>query len=134
MPSKRSACAAVCISIGLRPPPKSWLYKVADNVCKGMLKKRKEAPILFSELAEEEEGLDFEELFEGEGWEREGFRQRVWEVLECLSPTYRKVLVWRFVEGLSHKEIAKRLSCKVGSVNVLINKAKRAFKKRWKEG
>ncbi|MER3501847.1 MAG: hypothetical protein C4295_10345 [Candidatus Fervidibacterota bacterium] len=117
-----------------RLPPKSWLQKVSDNVCKGMLKGRKEAPIPFSQLADEEGGVDPEKLLEGKEWERWTSRQEVWEVLEVLPPTYRKVLIWRFMEGLSHKEIARRLGCKTESVKVLINKAKKALKKRWQSG
>lgn len=114
--------------MAVQAPPKSWLRKVAENVCRDMLKKRKEAPIPFSQLAEEDK-IDPVELLEEKDWRQLVLRCEVQEVLESLSPTHQKVLVYRFIEGLSHKEIARGLSCKVGSVKVLINKAKKAFKK-----
>jgi RNA polymerase sigma-70 factor (ECF subfamily) len=116
------------------PPPKSWLFKVADNVCKDMLKRGKEAPIPFSQLADEEGEFDPEEIQDERDWAQWAFRCEVQEALERLSPTYRKVLVWRFIEGLTQKEIAEKLGCQVRSVKVLISKAKQSFKKRWQAG
>lgn len=131
MPHKRSVYAALNISSGLRAPPKRWLFQVTKNICKDISKKQGKAPIAFSQLAGEEEDMPD---FDDKDWEQEMTRYKVREVLEKLSPTYRKVLVWQFIDGLSQKEIAERLGCKEKSVKVLIFKAKRAFKKLWQAG
>ncbi len=127
----QEVCLRCCLyQQRFKRPPKSRLRKVATSVCRDMLKNLKTAPIPFSQLATEEE-FDPTDLLEDKWLEQRQRALRVREILEHLSPTYRKVLVWQFVEGLSHREIAERLGCKVKSVKVLLNKAKRAFKKAW---
>jgi RNA polymerase sigma factor (sigma-70 family) len=117
-----------------KAPPNSWLKKVIDSVVKDLLRKRADAPIPLSQLMEEESPINWEELLEAEEWTNQWRRREVQEVLESLSPTYRKVLVWCLMEGLSHREVAKRLGCKEGSVKVLLSKAKKAFRKVWRAG
>jgi len=116
-----------------KPPPNSWLKKVIDSVVKDLLCKRADAPIPFSQLMEEESPINWE-LLEAEEWTNQWRRREVQEVLENLSPTYRKVLVWCLMEGLSHREVAKRLGCKEGSIKVLLSKAKKALRKSWQAG
>jgi len=103
-------------------------------VVKDLLCERADTPIPFSQLMEGEEMINWEEQWEAEEWERQWCRREVQEVLESLSPTYRKVLVWCLMEGLSHREVARRLGCKEASVKVLLSKAKKAFRKVWQAG
>ncbi|MFA0761417.1 MAG: hypothetical protein HZLCBSQH_001525 [Candidatus Fervidibacterota bacterium] len=101
---------------------------------KDLLCERSDTPTPFSQLMEGESPINWEELLEAEEWTNLWRRREVQEVLESLSPTYRKVLVWCLMEGLSHREVAKRLGCKEGSVKVLLSKAKKAFRKVWRAG
>ena len=60
-------------------------------------------------------------------------RQAVADVLEKLNPRYKQVLELRFIEDRSRKECAELLELKLGTLDVLVLRALRAFKKQWEE-
>jgi RNA polymerase sigma-70 factor (ECF subfamily) len=51
--------------------------------------------------------------------------------LDAVSPPHREVLVLRFFEDMSYEDIAKVMSCSVGTVRSRIHYAKDAVKKVW---
>ncbi len=54
--------------------------------------------------------------------------RRVGEALDELAPIYRAPLVLREIEGLSYQEIARALSCRVGTIKSRINRGRRQLK------
>jgi RNA polymerase sigma-70 factor (ECF subfamily) len=67
--------------------------------------------------------------------EEEGkrLREAVGRVLEKLNPRYKKVIELRFLQDRSRKECAEMLELKLGTLDVLVLRALRAFKKKWEE-
>jgi RNA polymerase sigma factor (sigma-70 family) len=67
--------------------------------------------------------------------EEEGRRLRaaVAEVLSRLNPRYKKVLELRFLQDRPRQECAEMLDLKLGTLDVLVLRALRAFKKEWEE-
>ena len=56
---------------------------------------------------------------------------RVQRTLAQLSPADRLLIVLRFIEGLSHEEIASVLGCSVGSSRSRLLRAKKLFRERY---
>jgi RNA polymerase sigma-70 factor (ECF subfamily) len=67
--------------------------------------------------------------------EEEGrrLRQAVAAVLEKLNPRYKKAIELRFLQDRPRKECAEMLELKLGTFDVLVLRALRAFKKEWEE-
>lgn len=67
--------------------------------------------------------------------EEEGrrLREAVARVLSNLNPRYKKVIELRFLQDRSRKECAEMLDLKLGTLDVLVLRALRAFKKEWEE-
>ncbi|HVU03104.1 MAG TPA: RNA polymerase sigma factor [Polyangiaceae bacterium] len=60
-----------------------------------------------------------------------GAREKVKQVLGKLNPRYRRTIELRFVEDLSREACAEALEVKLGTFDVLLLRALRAFKKEW---
>ena len=67
--------------------------------------------------------------------EEEGrrLREAVARVLSKLNPRYKKVIELRFLQDRSRQECAEMLELKLGTLDVLVLRALRAFKKEWEE-
>ncbi len=58
-------------------------------------------------------------------------RQAVELVLERLNPRYRRAIELRFLRDLSREQCAAELEVKIGTFDVLLLRALRAFRKEW---
>lgn len=58
-------------------------------------------------------------------------QKRVAACLETVNPRYREALQLRFFAGHSREECAQRLDVKLGTFDVLLLRALRAFRKQW---
>ncbi len=58
-------------------------------------------------------------------------RERVSEVMEGLNPRYARAIELRFFEDKSREECAELLEVKLGTFDVVLLRALRAFRKRW---
>jgi len=56
-------------------------------------------------------------------------RQNVVDVVSSLKDEYKQVIILKFYEGFSYKEISDIIEKPVGTVSTLINRAKKQFKK-----
>lgn len=107
----------------------AWLGRIASNVCVDLLRARARAANVVPLHAEAsalavEEGP--EETVIGDGPE---IAQKIGD----LQPLHARALVLRGVEGLSHREIAGRLSMTPAQVKALLHRARRSFKRGWDE-
>ncbi len=103
---------------GTRPErPHAWLITIADNLRKRALRTRQrraiEVVLEESALADEPEDVDVRELR---------------EALETLPFNQRSALVLREVGGLSYGEIAEHLRVSVGSVQMLLFRARKTLR------
>lgn len=109
-----------------------WLARVAVNKALDMHRQRARTSRalgsfeeLLAPLRSEGDGdagasVDFEEL-----------RARVSDVLGRINPRYRRAIELRFMEGKERQDCADALEVKLGTFDVLLLRALRAFKAEW---
>ena len=92
-----------------------WLYKLTNNVCLDMLRKRREATVSLS--VEDKSGGDDAEIeiaddrfSPDEVYEKKEMREALRKGLSELEDDFRSVLVLREVNGLSYDEISEIVS------------------------
>ncbi len=94
--------------------PTSWLYRMADNYVKDILRSSHTAE---SAITETSESFDLDAVI---------INADVREALRTLDETSQKIIYMNIWEGLTFKEIADEMSVSYGSVRT---KASRAYKK-----
>ena len=102
---------------GLYSPDKgavsTWIFTIARNLRIDRL--RKEFP--WQELSDDfAERLASDDMAADDAVSEAQRQVRVRAVLDELSPDQRSVIVLSYIEGLSHSEIAERLSLPLGTV------------------
>jgi len=107
----------------------SWIYRIAHNFAVSSFRKNKETVALdegiFLEISDKEDLFDeVEKTFE---------KELVVRVLTKMSLKYREVLLLRFFEDKDYEEISDVLKKPIGTVSVLIKRAKEKFKYLYKE-
>jgi RNA polymerase sigma-70 factor (ECF subfamily) len=112
-----------------------WLSRIATNKALDMHRARAttgRALASFESLVKPlgEAPPDPGELFELRG-DALRVREAVRSVLERLNARYRRAVELRFVEELSREECAAALDVKLGTFDVLLLRALRAFRKEW---
>lgn len=112
-----------------------WIARIATNKAMDMHRARKatgRALASFEELLVPlgESPPNPGELFDDRA-DVVRLRQNVQRVLARLNPRYRRAIELRFVEDLSREECATLLEVKVGTYDVLLLRALRAFRKEW---
>ena len=96
----------------------AWIYRIAVNVCIDWFRKRKR------EVAVSD--ITICTICGGNLQQQESeIRDLIVQALRCLSPAHRRVLLLRWIEGLSYKQIAQRLGCSVGTVMSRLHYARR---------
>jgi RNA polymerase sigma-70 factor, ECF subfamily len=107
----------------LRP----WFHRIAVNVCLDALRKRREATVPLDKLLEMEiqpRTASREEMPEEAYLSREA-RADVQRGLLALSGDYRVVLILRYLEDLSYREIAEVVGVPVSTVETRLFRAKK---------
>lgn len=113
----------------------TWLYRIATNVTIDRLRKRKpdhflEQPIrgtdhltLYSQLASEE-NIPEDEI------ERLELQEQIHKHILSLSSIYRSVIILRYIDDLSLKEISAILDIPVGTVKTRLYRGREALRKK----
>lgn len=57
----------------------------------------------------------------------------VWYALQSLSPEQRDVLLLRYDEGLTERQMSERLNCSVSAVKARLHRARAAFRRAFSE-
>lgn len=99
-----------------------WFGKIVGNTAKNMLKKNN--PMLFSDVAVDDENNDFEYQIEDDNVEnqpeiaytRQETQELVHELMDTLSEEQRMCILMFHIEGASIKEIASALDCSENTV------------------
>jgi RNA polymerase sigma-70 factor (ECF subfamily) len=99
----------------------TWMTRIVINLCLDQLRKQKRQRSESIEALEEESGgverqMPVVAANPTEGLERTELRARIDRALGQLSQDHRTVLVLHEFEELEYKEIAKRMSCSIGTV------------------
>ncbi|HWO41599.1 MAG TPA: RNA polymerase sigma factor [Candidatus Eisenbacteria bacterium] len=115
---------------GIRSNPKVWLFTILRNVWINEWRRRASGPeFIFLEKARAEGGPLHECLSDErerpEDWlERNMASGRLRSALSGLPAAFREVVVLRYFEGFSYREIATILGCPAGTVMSRLNRAR----------
>lgn len=112
----------------------TWLYRIAVNHCRDLLRSAQRNRTESWEALREEEGESLEartavlpEPRRNERW------LQVQEALNRLPEQYKTVLILREVQGLSYRELADALGCSMDAVKARLRRARRELGARFKE-
>lgn len=104
-----------------------WLYRLANNVCIDMLRKKSVPTVSLS--ADEDDGVELnipDGRFSPENeLEKKQLRQAVERALGSLPEPYRQALVLRELAGQSYEEISQSLVIDIGTVKSRIFRARK---------
>jgi RNA polymerase sigma-70 factor (ECF subfamily) len=110
----------------------NWLYTVALNDCRALLRRRKIARF-FSLDARREDGLAFDPPAPGaspaQQAEQGQLRRALAQAVQTLPQSMREAFVLRHELELSHAEVAEQLDMQEGAVRVLMHRARQRLRK-----
>lgn len=116
----------------------TWLYRIATNLAIDRIRKKKPDYFLDAEV-KGTKGLDMYSYLsddapkpdeEVESLELQSFIQK--QILS-LSPKYRSVIVLRYINELSLKEISETLDMPIGTVKTRIHRGREALRKKLRD-
>ena len=105
-----------------------WLYRLTNNVCIDLLRRRRDAVPL---QTEDDEGSETELPLPDERWDPEALAQRAEDVravraaVAALPADCREILTLREIGGLSYEELAASLGLELGTVRSRLNRARK---------
>lgn len=108
----------------------TWLYRITVNSCLDEIRKRKRSNELSQSIDDDENPFEIEDssATPEESYEKKELKKLVWKKINLLSDKYKKVIIYRDINGLSYDEIAKIEGCSIGTVKSRINRARMALK------
>ena len=117
----------------------AWLGQIVANTAKNELKKNN--PLLFADVAQDEEGESFEFQIEDDNLEvqpekaytRQETQMLVHELIDGLSEEQRICILMFHIEGLSIHEIAETLGCSENTVKSRLNYGRKNIKGKAEE-
>ncbi len=107
-----------------------WLYRLTNNVCLDVLRKRKREAAV-SLLTEDEDGESAELEIPDETWSPERLAEKaadaeaVRRAIAALPEELRRILTLREIGGLSYEELADALDLELGTVRSRLNRARK---------
>ncbi|MDQ0216685.1 RNA polymerase sigma-70 factor (ECF subfamily) [Oikeobacillus pervagus] len=113
----------------------TWLYRIATNLCIDRIRKKKpdfhldaevegtEGLTMYSQIASKDR-LPEEEV---EGLE---LQEEIQKAILTLSDKYRSIIVLRYIEELSLKEISDILDLPLGTVKTRVHRGREALRKQ----
>jgi RNA polymerase sigma factor (sigma-70 family) len=114
-----------------------WLRQIAINkvfdVHRGIQRSRRLADALARELPAETDAADAADAVLIADQDRRDNRARIDRTLAAMPERYRVAIELRLIEELSREDCARRLAITVGTFDVLLFRAVRAFRKRFGE-
>ena len=121
---------------------RTWLYRIAVNVCINELRRRKRRRKVegasLDEMVETDTGA-VERLVPDTSTmphllaERKETRDIVHVLLQTMSPQHRAVLTLVDIQGMPYEEAAQVIACNLGTLKSRLSRARRAFGVRYRE-
>ncbi|MBM3472850.1 MAG: sigma-70 family RNA polymerase sigma factor [Armatimonadetes bacterium] len=121
---------------------RTWLYRIAVNVCINELRRRKRRRKVegasLDEMVETDTGA-VERLVPDTSTmphslaERKETRDIVHILLQTMSPQHRAVLTLVDIQGMPYEEAAHVIACNLGTLKSRLSRARRAFGVRYRE-
>ncbi len=111
----------------------TWLYRIVVNLCVDHLRHRShEAGMEYDDQLAHVDASDTEPSLLADPHRALGdkeLREEIERAMSQLSPIHRAVLTLREVEGLSYQEMAKVMSCSVGTIMSRLFHARKRMQK-----
>jgi RNA polymerase sigma-70 factor (ECF subfamily) len=111
-------------------PFQTWLFSVANNMCKNAYRHEEVVRTAARELRH---GVDREEALDGRSVDHERFRGRLDAELARLDPDHKATFVMRYHEDMAIKEIAAVFGCSEGTVKSRLFYTLKKLAERMKE-
>ena len=113
---------------------RTWLLGIARHKIEDYYRDRLKQPTPLSELDDEgdeprQPPVEYDEVLDGAKRQ-----QRVLRVLAGLPEPYRAVLLWRYWEKRSARDMAALSGKTEKAIERLLGRARREFRRRWNEG
>lgn len=114
----------------------TWIYRIATNACIDRLRKRK-SDLSLDEESETSEGTEGTDLYAriaslGMSTEDSAIRNEthfeIRQAMESLPPSYRSVILLRYVHELSLQEISEAVNLPVSTVKTRIHRGREALR------
>jgi RNA polymerase sigma-70 factor (ECF subfamily) len=106
-----------------------WFYRILRNCCLNMLRRKKTVRRYSQEKKRDlqnVEAADPSKLVETQ--EKQAL---IWEVLNTLTPTFREILVLKYIQDKRYDEISELLNIPRGTVMSRLYHARKAFRDRY---
>lgn len=108
-----------------------WFYRILRNCCLNMLRRKKTVRRF---EREKKRDLMNVEVSDPSGLvEAQEKQSLVWEVLNTLTPTFREILVLKYIQDKRYDEISELLNIPRGTVMSRLYHARKAFRDRYIE-
>ncbi len=117
----------------------TWMYRLAVNTAMDFLRSRKRRgeTVYLDEITDAEaakhDALQTPQAAPEEEMRRDEIRTTFHKALEDLTPEHRQTLMLREVEGLSYKEIADVMKCRMGTVMSRIFYARKQIQEKLRD-
>ncbi|MBE7026745.1 MAG: sigma-70 family RNA polymerase sigma factor [Ruminococcaceae bacterium] len=117
-------------SFGGQSSFKTWLFKIATNVCLDFLRKKKRRPNVLSLTIEGEDtnavmsDVADTQFSPDTILESNELKDAIIKAINSLDAEYRAAIVLRELEGMDYKSISKVLGVSLGTVKSRINRAR----------
>jgi len=110
----------------------SWVYRITHNQVISTFRKNKARPqsnsVDLDDNAARSLADDFDVVKE---LDNDILSKKINEVLKMIDDKYKEIIVLKFIEQKSYKEISDILKIPMGTVASLMNRAKKRFMKEW---
>jgi len=112
---------------------KAWIYKIASNLTKNALKKRRDDVSLSKPIDDCGTGATLADIIADESLSSENIikneelKTQMAVVLDSLEPMHKEILVLCIIEELSYEEAAKVLGINVKTVSSRLARARKKF-------
>lgn len=112
--------------------PTAFLFRIARNQIVDFYRQKSKKPVSLEQVGEI---ADFQTVAPSfiQKIELDLEMQRIKKVLQNIKPVYADVIIWHYMDDLSHREIAQILNKKEGTVRVLLHRAMDSLREQMKD-
>jgi RNA polymerase sigma-70 factor, ECF subfamily len=109
--------------------PKAFLFQVARNQIIDFYRQKNKKPLSLERLGEIADFQVAKPTF-SQQIELDLEMERIKKALQFIKPLYADIIIWKYLDDLSNKEIAQILKKKEGNIRVLLYRAVESLKKQ----
>lgn len=99
-----------------------YLIRITINVCKDILKAKKR----YVKVSEDKMN-DIPTIYD-----ETHLKHNIFDYVEALKPKHKEIIIYKYIEDLSHKEIAQMLGIKEESARKRLERAIKELRKIWR--